>query len=110
MSEAVPAAYRVNGRVTFANLMHIREEGEAAIAEAGDPVVIDFTGLENGNSAAVALLMAWLRAADDLGKSIEFVAAPTELENIVELSGMTDVLPMRSRAVAPVSSDGEVVR
>lgn len=92
MSDAVD--YRVTGRVRFANLMDIREAGEAAITAGGDDVVVDLSGIENGNSAAVALLIAWYRAAESQDKSIRFVAAPAELENIVELSGLRDVLPL----------------
>lgn len=88
--------YRIDGRVRFANLMEIREAGEAAIDAGGERVVIDLSGLENGNSAAVALLMAWYRAADAQDKSIRFVRAPVELENIIELSGLRDVLPIEA--------------
>lgn len=94
MSEAGGVDYRLSGRVTFGNLVRIREEGEEAIARAGDRVVIDLSGLESGNSAAVALLMAWFRAAEHGGKSIRFLAPPEELENIVDLSGLIDVLPL----------------
>lgn len=74
--------------------MQIRKEGEVAITAAGDPVVVDLSGIENGNSAAVALLMAWFRAAQAQEKSIRFVGARAEIRNIVELSGLTAVLPI----------------
>jgi phospholipid transport system transporter-binding protein len=95
--------YRVEGRVGFHNLVQIREAGEAAIAAAADGVVIDLSALDNGNSAAVALLMAWYRAAEIQNKSIVFVAAPEELANIVELSGLTDVLPLEGFHTVPES-------
>ena len=94
MSESSASEYRVEGRVGFDNLMRIREEGEAAIAAAGPHVVMDLSRLDNGNSAAVALLMAWFRAAESEDKTIRFTAAPAELENFIELSGLTDVLPL----------------
>lgn len=100
MSAASSFDYQVRGRVGFGNLMQIRKEGEAAIAAAGDQVVVDLSGIENGNSAAVALLMAWFRAAEALEKSIRFVGARAEVRNIVELSGLTDVLPMEAAGAA----------
>ncbi len=95
MNDAVEASFRPGGRVTFDNLLRIRQEGEAAIAAAPGEAVVDLSGLENGNSAAVALLMAWLRAARDLDKPIVFTRVPTGIRNIVELSGMNDVLPLQ---------------
>lgn len=100
MSDAGAIDYRLRGRVTFGNLVRIREEGRQAIARAGEQAVFDLSGLERGNSAAVALLMDWFRAAEHGGKSIRFVAPPVELENIVELSGLTDLLPLGAATAA----------
>ncbi|MFW6093396.1 MAG: STAS domain-containing protein [Pseudomonadota bacterium] len=86
--------YRLVGEVGFDNLMAARRDGEAAIAAAPDPAVIDLSALENANSAVVALLMAWFRAARHQGKRIVFAHAPEGVRSIVALSGMTDVLPL----------------
>lgn len=94
MNASGPATYRVDGRITFDSLTRVRTEGEARIAEAEGPVVIDLSGLEHGNSAAVALLMAWWRDAEHQEKAISFVGAPAALRNIVELSGVSDILPL----------------
>jgi ABC-type transporter Mla MlaB component len=105
LSGADDLTYRLSGRVTFDNLVQIREEGEAAIVGAGDRAEIDLSGLEHGNSAAVALLMAWFRAAESLDKRIVFEAPPIELVNIVELSGLTDVLPLSGSGTAAARSE-----
>lgn len=88
------ASYSPSGPVSFANLMEVRREGEAAIAAAEGPAVFDLSGLANGSSAAVAVLMAWVRAAALQSKSVEFVAAPRGLMDIIELSGLNEVLPV----------------
>lgn len=88
------ADYRLDGAVSFETMAEIRAQGEAAIAEAGERAVVDLSGLKHGNSVTVALLMAWLRAAERDGKEVVFIAAPVELVNIIELSGMTSVLPL----------------
>lgn len=103
------ADYRVDGPVTFHNLERIRKEGEVAIEAAGERVNIDLSGLEQANSAAVALLMAWYRAAEGDGKAIAFVDAPVALVNIVELSGMTEVLPIRTHGADPATSEQQVM-
>lgn len=87
--------YRLSGRVRFRNFKKYRGEGEAAIEAAPNGVVIDLSGLEHSNSAAVALLMAWYRAAEQRDKSIRFVGVPVDLMDIVELSGLTEVLPVQ---------------
>ena len=111
MSRPSASNYQVVGRVDLGNLMQIREEGEAAIAAAGDRVVVDLSRLENGNSAALALLMAWFRAAESQEKTIEFVGAPAELQNIVELSGLAGVLPLEgAAAVEPDAFPAEAGR
>lgn len=102
MSEAQAVRFPVTGTVTFDNLMDIRRAGEAAIAEAADGVTFDLSGLAQGNSAAVAVLMAWFRAADRQDKTVSFVGVPAELESIIELSGLTDVLPLE-RAPQPAA-------
>lgn len=95
MNKGTAAAdYRLDGAVSFETMARIRAEGEAAIAAAGEHAIMDLSGLEHGNSVTVALLMAWLRAAESAGKELVFTAAPAELINIIELSGMTSVLPL----------------
>jgi phospholipid transport system transporter-binding protein len=88
-------------------MARIRAEGAAAIAAAGEHVQVDLSGLERGNSVAVALLMAWLRTAQGDDKSLVFTGAPAELTNIIELSGMSDVLPLQESAPAQIAMEGE---
>ena len=98
MGEPLEVCYRMQGHVTFDNLMAVRRAGEEALQGAGDRAAVDVSGLENGNSAAVAVLMAWLRCAESLGKSVVFVGMPARLAKIIELSGMTEVLPLTAGA------------
>ncbi|MEQ8857339.1 MAG: STAS domain-containing protein [Pseudomonadales bacterium] len=86
--------FRLEGSVTFANLLALRGAGEAAIAAAGDRVRVDLSPLEAGNSLAVALLMTWFRTAEHAGKSVSFAGAPDDLERIIGLYGVDDVLPL----------------
>lgn len=93
--------HTLNEPVTFDSLVRLRAAGAAAIAAAEDGVVVDLSGLPQSNSAAVALLMAWWREADRLGKPIAFRNPPESLRDIVELSGVADVLPFESAAGTP---------
>ncbi len=97
---AEPQVHRLSEPVTFESLTRLRAAGESAIAATATGVVIDLSGLPQSNSAAVALLLAWWREADRLEKPIAFRDPPASLRDIVELSGMTDVLPFEPAADA----------
>jgi len=58
-------------------------------------VVMDLAALEHANSIAVALLLGWFRHADSLGKALQFAQVPPALADIIELSGLTEVLPLQ---------------
>lgn len=93
--------------MTLDNLVAIRSEGEAALAAAGSATSIDVSGLVGGNSAALALLMAWFREANAQGKELVFTAIPAELEKIIELSGMSAVLPIAEHSGASGREESE---
>jgi len=85
--------FSVSGRITFDNFSLLRAEGERHIA--ADPhAVFNLAELAEGTSAAVALLMAWFRHAHHLDKTVAFEDVPESLLNIIEVSGLADVLPV----------------
>ena len=94
---ALDGGGRLSGRVTFDNLAEIRQAGETLIAEVQRSAVeFDCSGLEEANSVAVALLIAWRRTAGRCGKSVVFKGAPLGLQNIAAFSGLSDVLPFEA--------------
>ena len=84
---------RLAGTVTFDNLDEVRRAGEALIGAAeARTVEIDCSGLNEASSLAVALLVAWRRAAGASGKSIVFRDTPRALRNIATFSGVNELL------------------
>ena len=81
------------------NLLEHRRRGEAAIGAAGTRVCIDLSGLTNGNSAALALLLAWCRAARAGDKALVFTGVPEKLRSIIGLTGMAELLPLEDARV-----------
>lgn len=61
------------------------EQGLAAIA-AGQ-TSIDLGGLTNLDSAAVATLVAWRRAAQAKGAQLQFTQIPASLKSLAQLYG-----------------------
>ena len=59
----------------------------------GGQQVIDFSGLTAVDSAAVAVLLAWQRAAMKKAIALSFVNMPDMLQNLAELYGVVGLLP-----------------
>ena len=92
---ALTAEGCLSGRIGFRNLAEARAAGEARIREAVDGrVAFDCSGLSESNSVAVALLIAWQRAARQLGKTVVFRGASRGLRNIVDFSGLNEILAL----------------
>lgn len=88
---------RLSGGVTFENLAEIRSAGESLIRESKHGnVEFDCSGLEEASSVAVALLVAWRRAAGICGKTVAFKGASLGLRNIAAFSGLGDVLRLEA--------------
>lgn len=86
-------------KITLDNIADVRALGEKHIFEQktaeGNECTFHLSGLEQFNSLAVALLMAWFRYAHAHGKSIVYVDVPHDLRNIIDVSGLTEVLPIK---------------
>jgi phospholipid transport system transporter-binding protein len=69
--------------ITNANANQLLASGLAAI-RSGD-VAVDLSGVKNVDSAAVALLLAWQRAATAEGKRLTFAGVPEGIVSLAEL-------------------------
>ncbi|MFK7912940.1 MAG: lipid asymmetry maintenance protein MlaB [Pseudomonadales bacterium] len=93
--------YLVEGPVHLGNFNVERQAGERAISahSAADGIIaINFAQLEVANSLTVALMIAWYRLAKKRDCDIRFTNLPTALQQVVEFSGLVDVLPIEAAA------------
>lgn len=60
---------------------------------AGEAVTLDLSAVTRVDSAALALLLAWLRRAQAAGTSLAIVGAPTSLLQLARLYGVDTLLP-----------------
>lgn len=90
--------YRPAQKLTFNEANAALEAGLRAI-ENGQ-TQIDFSDLTQGDSAAVATMLAWSRAAHSKGKSLTFANLPASLCSLIELYGVKELL---NTASAPES-------
>ena len=67
----------------------LRSSRDAALPKTG---IVDLAGLEAVDSAAVAVLLAWLRRAAREGIELSFSGAPASLAALAELYGVEELV------------------
>lgn len=82
----------VSGRLTMNGI-------GAAFSEAMQPMdgkewAVDLAQVEAADSAAVSLLLAWLRNAQKHEAKLTFINVPDNLRSLASLYGVADALPM----------------
>ncbi|MDH3641833.1 MAG: STAS domain-containing protein [Gammaproteobacteria bacterium] len=85
--------------IHFDNLAEVRSAGESYLDEQSDAAVFDLSGVSECNSVAVALLMAWVRYAHARNKTVVYADIPEDLSNIIDVSGLTETLPVQGPRV-----------
>ncbi len=83
---------RVSGRLTMDTI-------GTSFAEAMQPLdgrewVVDLAQVEAADSAAVSMLLGWLRNAQRHGAALSFVNVPDNLRSLADLYGVADALPL----------------
>ena len=82
----------VSGPLTIATVAALKDEGAARVAEADR--VIDLSAAGPVDSAALALLLSWTRAARGAGRKLSIVGAPQALLSLAALYDVDAILPL----------------
>jgi phospholipid transport system transporter-binding protein len=87
-------ALALTGALSFDTIPQVLEESAAYAARTDlpDRLTIDFSGITNVDSAAVALLLDWRRMAVKRGKTLVFVNLPANLLALAELYGVAELI------------------
>jgi len=85
-------AVRVSGELSFETVPGLWREAAALLAEAQGDLAFDLQAVERTDSAGVALLVEWLRAAAERGLAIQFRNIPAQLLDIARVSGVEELL------------------
>jgi ABC-type transporter Mla MlaB component len=93
--------HRISGSPTLENAKEARDLLDPVFAElqathprANGTVEISLGGVTNGNSVLVSLMLVWMRRARRAEVSIAFVDIPPLVSNLIEFTGLDDVLPV----------------
>ena len=69
--------------------------GESKALEITEDLQIDFSAVNDVDTAALSLLIEWQRRALAANKKVEFKKLPESLISLAALYGVTDFIPLR---------------
>lgn len=83
--------YLLSGELTFTTVPDTWNHSGNLFAGVG-PLVFDFAGITRSDSAALALLLEWIRVARRQGREIHYHNLPDQLLAVADVSGMKGIL------------------
>jgi phospholipid transport system transporter-binding protein len=83
--------FRVSGVLDATTAGDLLEQSVARFA-AVDQIEVDLSGVAEGDSAGLALLIEWLRIARKSGRAIRFAHIPAQLNALARISEVEDLL------------------
>ncbi len=95
LAAAEDGSFRLSGQVLLGTVADLLAQSEHLLfGRAGkDPVVVDLSGVDHADSAALALLLEWMAMAAADGRTLEFRALPDALCRLAGLSNVDSLLP-----------------
>jgi phospholipid transport system transporter-binding protein len=81
----------LEGAATAGTVAALLDAGAASLRDGVE--VVDFGAVTEVDSAAVALALAWLRAAHAAGRTLRFDNLPPALLNLARLYGVDELIP-----------------
>lgn len=85
----------LSGRLTSETVPALEPQGHELITAQHDYYEIDLAEVTFGSSAAVALMLSWLRLAHAAQVEIVFKNLPQGMRGLVRVSKLEDILPMK---------------
>jgi phospholipid transport system transporter-binding protein len=90
-------SYLLSGELDFATVPVLLERGRAMFAAGAPALRLDLGGVSRADSAGLALLIEWSRAARAAGQEIAFVNVPPQMFAMARVTGLDGVLPLTVR-------------
>lgn len=92
MIERVAGRLHVNSPMTMDQARSLLAAGCAALQPGEN--VFDLSHVDVADSAAVAVMLGWLRSATSRQATVKFAQIPAGVRSLAELYGVTDLLPL----------------
>ncbi len=93
LTTADDGVLRLEGELSFETVPALWRAVPFPPAGSG-PVVLDLAGVVRTDSAGLALLVEWLRAARRAGRELRLRAMPAQMLAIARVSGLDRILPL----------------
>lgn len=76
----------------MANARGLLEAGRSVL-QPGEQI-FDFSAVSEADSSAIAVMLGWLRAAEQTRSTIKFAHIPVGVRSLAELYGVSELLPL----------------
>ncbi|QBQ54134.1 STAS domain-containing protein [Nitrosococcus wardiae] len=97
--------FRIVGELTFDTVPEATKKGLALFDEVAGELCIDLQGVFRTDSAGLALLITWMRYAQENNKSLQFFNIPAQMLAIARISSLDQILPLAGKqALSHLSS------
>lgn len=93
-------ALRASGELTFETAAEALAAGERLLASDGD-ARIDLSGVREGDSAGLAVLVEWLAGQLARGGRLAYTGMPAQMQSIARICGLEDMLLTDSGPATP---------
>lgn len=83
----------VSGALTFSTVNRVLQDIKSLVASL-PKLQVDLSDVTRSDSAGLALLVHWMRAAKQAKKSLVFYHVPAQMMAIASASGLDELLPV----------------
>ncbi len=87
---------QVSGDLEFENVVQLKQQGESLLSTISGNCEIDLSKVGQAGSAALSLLLSWLRFAESRNVRLDFLHVPENLLGVAQVSELDSVLPFKS--------------
>jgi len=88
LTEDSGGLWKAAGVLTFASVGAIHDETPSLTGRADGDVRLDLSGIEDADSAGLALLVQWIASSRSEGRSLTISGLPPRLENLARIGGV----------------------
>jgi phospholipid transport system transporter-binding protein len=82
----------IQGSVTVDNVVAMTKQGIASFDS--NRLIVDLAKVAEVDSSIVSMLLEWLREAKHQGRQLTFVNMTGSLENLIQLYGISEFIPL----------------
>lgn len=84
--------HEVIGKMTFTTVPDLLKHSKTKFDAAGTEIIFDLEKVKHVDSAGLALMLELLRLAKNANKNIKFVKIPPQLQNLTEITGLSQII------------------